>query len=453
MRIKVQDLGTIKEGEFSTDKPLTVLVGPNNSGKSYLTYLLHGIMTDPSLLNGINSKLDITSYDIPRKNGIIDINKDKIIPIIKKNQEAIVEYIKQLDGTQISKYFLSNQVSGQFSILNTEDLLTELYAQIIYEFSENKQFINLAVGEYKARLDLDKVPDELNITRFIVDVSIKNILLKRCISFPAERLALTMLGGNEVERKAQQQDKIQQLVLEGKTSEIGRLVKETNQFKPRYPQAINDYIYFVNNLKNIVQEEGEFADFANEIQNMLLEGQVGVSEFGNINYIPKNSNKALEIHVSSSLVKSLSGLILYFRHAAKKGDTIIIDEPEVNLHPNNQRIVARVLAKAVNLGFKIIISTHSDYIIRELNNLIMLSKAAKDESTQTQLLQDLSDQGYDKTTYLNPEDVGVYFCNNNKVQELEVDQQGFEVSTIDEETDRLNYASEQIYYSLFDETT
>ena len=77
--------------------------------------------------------------------------------------------------------------------------------------------------------------------------------------------------------------------------------------------------------------------------------------------------------MSSSSVKTLSGLVVYLRHIAKKGDVLIIDEPEMNLHPDNQRRLARIFARMINNGLRLIISTHSDYIIRELNNLIMLN--------------------------------------------------------------------------------
>ena len=49
------------------------------------------------------------------------------------------------------------------------------------------------------------------------------------------------------------------------------------------------------------------------------------------------------------------------------------DEPELNLHPANQRRIARLFARLVNLGVKVFITTHSDYIVKELNTLIMLN--------------------------------------------------------------------------------
>jgi predicted ATPase len=56
---------------------------------------------------------------------------------------------------------------------------------------------------------------------------------------------------------------------------------------------------------------------------------------------------------------------------------LIIDEPELNLHPENQRKIARLLATLVNIGIKVFITTHSDYIIKELNLLIMMNQESK----------------------------------------------------------------------------
>jgi ABC-type multidrug transport system ATPase subunit len=52
----------------------------------------------------------------------------------------------------------------------------------------------------------------------------------------------------------------------------------------------------------------------------------------------------------------------------------MIDEPELNLHPENQRCFARLMARLANIGIKVFITTHSDYIVKELNTLIMLNR-------------------------------------------------------------------------------
>ncbi|PAU40817.1 hypothetical protein CKF46_30555 [Klebsiella pneumoniae] len=63
---------------------------------------------------------------------------------------------------------------------------------------------------------------------------------------------------------------------------------------------------------------------------------------------------------------------------------LIIDEPELNLHPHNQIKMAELLVRLSNCGVKIIITTHSDYIVKEINNRIMASQL-KDKSRLTEL--------------------------------------------------------------------
>ena len=52
---------------------------------------------------------------------------------------------------------------------------------------------------------------------------------------------------------------------------------------------------------------------------------------------------------------------------------MIIDEPESHLHPYCQILMARLIAACINAGIKVFVTTHSDYFVKEINNLIMLS--------------------------------------------------------------------------------
>ena len=54
----------------------------------------------------------------------------------------------------------------------------------------------------------------------------------------------------------------------------------------------------------------------------------------------------------------------------------MIDEPELNLHPERQRMLMRALARmAKSLGVGIVISTHSMTMVRELNTLLSMGEA------------------------------------------------------------------------------
>ena len=71
---------------------------------------------------------------------------------------------------------------------------------------------------------------------------------------------------------------------------------------------------------------------------------------------------------SSSMVSELAPVILYLRHVVQPGDTLIIEEPEAHLHPTAQVEFTRLLAGAVKAGIRIIITTHSEWVLWELAN-------------------------------------------------------------------------------------
>ena len=108
-----------------------------------------------------------------------------------------------------------------------------------------------------------------------------------------------------------------------------------------------------------------------------------------------------------------------------------IDEPEINLHPDNQVVLTRVLGELVNKGLRLIISTHSDYIVREINNLIMAGelKAAGSQS-QTEF-------GYSDEMMLDRKQVRAYYFEPSEAAQVVVDpapidRYGFSVATIDQ---------------------
>jgi ABC-type cobalamin/Fe3+-siderophores transport system ATPase subunit len=120
-------------------------------------------------------------------------------------------------------------------------------------------------------------------------------------------------------------------------------------------------------------------------------------------------------------------------------DFIIVDEPELNLHPDNQRKITRLLAKAVRLGFKVMMSTHSDYVVRELNHLIMLSKLPESEAQEL---------GYDPKSALTPEQIGVYLFNEQNACPVPVEETGFSIKTIDDAVNQLNADEQRLYARL-----
>ena len=94
-------------------------------------------------------------------------------------------------------------------------------------------------------------------------------------------------------------------------------------------------------------------------------------------YRPDDWKDDLPLMNTSSMVSELAPVVLYLRDVVRPGDTLIIGEPESHLHPAMQVEFTRVLASAVKVGIRIVITTHSEWVLEALANLVRLSGLPK----------------------------------------------------------------------------
>ena len=216
----------------------------------------------------------------------------------------------------------------------------------------------------------------------------------------------------------------------------------------RYPQPIRDGLEIAEDMNNIQKSESDFKAFAEEIEEELLHGKVSISNEGEVQFTSsKAKSKKLPIHLTASIVKTLSSLVFYLKHLARSNDLIIIDEPELNLHPDNQIVLTRIFARLINAGFRLLVSTHSDYIVRELNNLIMLS------SQNGGVVELRKKFRYRESEQIKSDEVSAYYFDFKTkttvgVKQLIVNECGFEVPSIDNTIDNQNNVTEELFYAL-----
>ena len=79
------------------------------------------------------------------------------------------------------------------------------------------------------------------------------------------------------------------------------------------------------------------------------------------------------------MVSDLAPVVLYLRYLVQPGNVLIIEEPESHLHPAMQVELTRQLAKLVQAGYRVIITTHSEWILEELANVVQRSQLRPEE--------------------------------------------------------------------------
>ena len=112
------------------------------------------------------------------------------------------------------------------------------------------------------------------------------------------------------------------------------------------------------------------------IEDGILGGAIRVESLPGIayphfTYHPRGwESGGLPLTITSSMVSELAPVVLYLRHVVAPGDLLIIDEPESHLHPAMQVAFTRRIAEAVRAGVRIILTTHSEWVLEALGNVV-----------------------------------------------------------------------------------
>jgi AAA domain, putative AbiEii toxin, Type IV TA system len=153
------------------------------------------------------------------------------------------------------------------------------------------------------------------------------------------------------------------------------------------------------------ESKGPHAAEADLLERHAFPGTVGLSGGVGVNEVEYRYDPArppLPMQLSSSLVTELSPLILVLRHLPEI-PMLFLEEPEAHLHPRLVRLVARIIARLVRKGVQVCVTTHSADFCQQINNLIKLGSLAPDERARLQAEYD-----YDTEDYLDASEVAGY---------------------------------------------
>ena len=129
---------------------------------------------------------------------------------------------------------------------------------------------------------------------------------------------------------------------------------------------------------------GRQHDLGREIEKTILGGSVGIVRsqaigYPHFTYRPKEWKEDLSLMHASSMVSELAPVVLYLRHVIVPGNVLIVEEPESHLHPAMQVEFTRQLAALVHAGVRVIVTTHSEWVLEELANIVSRSGLAETE--------------------------------------------------------------------------
>lgn len=173
---------------------------------------------------------------------------------------------------------------------------------------------------------------------------------------------------------------------------------------PTMSGVIADFMERIILFEDEIVPKDNMAHIAKTLENDVLFGQIrlkpSASGYPDFRYFPQGINEEIRLSQTSSMVSELAPLVLLLRSGIKPGDTLIIEEPEAHLHPGAQADMAVILARLVRAGVRVIITTHSDWLLQEIGNLILEG-----------LIEDKTDE---PASWLLPEEVGAWHFQKDK---------------------------------------
>ena len=144
-------------------------------------------------------------------------------------------------------------------------------------------------------------------------------------------------------------------------------------------------------------------------------------------YRPLESKQDIRLSRASSMVSELAPVVLFIRGNISSEDTLIIEEPEAHLHPAAQTEMAATLARLVKSGVRVVVTTHSDWLLKGIGNLMREGELEEKSGESEQ--EDLS------SSSLRPRDVGIWLFHKedsiqgSTIKEIEFDRiEGIEPS-------------------------
>lgn len=418
LELEVVNFGPIAKAKIDL-RPLTVFIGPSNSGKSYLAILIYALhkyfdakifqrrrrffrrheiseetinklakwakktlannekldsgniilpdMIVDLIRSGFNTQGNIISNEIVRCFGI-----DEIGALIRKRSKGgsriVLRNTSSNDSATFESQLTIKRQKTEFLVTIPEDMLVQINVSDESDLSEHLYF---SIMDMVSTKDKSVVFSSM---RFID--SLASLILPQIagpLRLPAFYLPASRTGVMHAHRS----------LVGGALQSASMAGLRTDTHTPMLSGVLADF------LEQLIQfaSPSRFTrkrshDLGKRIEEAILEGSVRINKSEAINYPiftyrPKGWSNDLDLMNTSSMVSELAPVVLYLRHRVRSNDVLIVEEPESHLHPAMQVEFTRQLAALVRSGIRVIVTTHSEWILEELANLVQLSKLPK----------------------------------------------------------------------------
>lgn len=357
IRIIIDKLGPITDSEI-VFKPFMVFTGESGLGKSYTALLWYNLITSltPARIQEFISK---------KMNGSV---KEELTFKFKDFRMWLNQNTAAFLGYLLGNNNFDCQVNYVFEIDDDKSIeMKRLHDEDASGFTR-----------YSINGDIDVFPLDLEDNVLMMSFSLHGYLSELCFGknylrpliLPPARAAF--MGANT-------------------TSPIG---------------MYRDFLAQLDDLKTpsrIISPDNQF--YVNYIAK-LADGEI-VLENGSV-FLQFESGEKIPVSAAASSVKELMPFLLMLQNGKNRQyNSLLFEEPEAHVHPKKQFLVMDMLARCCNKGMLIQMTTHSDYLLGRMNQLLVLGKIR--EKSMEAFENFCNEHLFNKKLYLHTEQVGGYY--------------------------------------------
>ena len=356
INVRIDQLGRIRDSEILVS-PLMVFSGESGLGKSYLALLCHyffELLINTSRLNHFfvdnNIDFNVLSKDFKDAGTALEIKKQDLEAWMEKDAILYLRYMLGYDG-----------ISGQIEITLPEsvpDTMAFTYKKELTGLVDEEEIYTiLSLGNLRFRIQektqFDESPFAFLLRFVMIDYIFGNYqMLDSTFVLPPSRGPILT----------------EQIIpTTGMYSEFLNDMAGLNRIKPR-PDTASEIVL--------------------KLFRTILEGEVNKEE---TTYIYTTNDASMPVSAAAASIREIAPLQILAKKQDVSRCAILVEEPEAHLHPLKQRMMADIIGALSHNGAIMQITTHSDYFLRRLNELIMFAKA-KNTTDDPDKLRTLSEK-------------------------------------------------------------
>ena len=451
--LDVENFGPIAEAKNIEFRPMTVFVGPSNTGKSYLAMLLHAILKATAQereelnfwrlgvpfgrLNEINAQVlgaEIANTVREKIGTIQETLNDDLIELqvrsltwrgqreFERLTAHIIDHVLDLIRRSVSEYFEVDDDAKLTNINMAASARSYVELKLVNEKSLTVQNSSSETSDSRYGISNIKLTDYSNPVSVVwaqgyFDGDIETEMLKDILPrgylygimdealpkltshfLPASRTGIMVSHATLTDRIIASASRI---------SIEGPKLTPFHRIHAEFLRAINAVRHSIPSDR---KSEREAHTLAHELETKVLKGSINVAD-GSIG-LPRFSygrdDTEIPLFRSSSMVTELAPLVLFLRNYVSVGDLLIVEEPESHLHPLAQQRLAGLLTMMVRSGFRILLTTHSDYFVEQLG--IFRNASFLDSETRAGILSCFGAE-LDADLFLGQGEIAVYGFN------------------------------------------